>query len=101
MTSCPSSARSAAATDESTPPDIATTIRIRCRLDPPRRHEDTKNAVSKKSSRLRVFVASHGLARQPAELLDEPREDVGDTVNRGFGRVRAEAEAQGILRPMR
>jgi hypothetical protein len=28
MTSCPCSASSAAATDESTPPDIATTIRI-------------------------------------------------------------------------
>src|SRR5215510_15713673 len=42
MTSWPCSASSAAATDESTPPDIATTIRTFLPAPSPVYHEDTK-----------------------------------------------------------
>src|SRR6185312_9736917 len=101
MTSCPSSARSAAATDESTPPDIATTMRMCSILDQPRRLEDTKTSLYKNASCFRGFVASHDLAGETAQLLDQARQDPRDEVNLGLGGESAEAESQRVLRSMR
>src|SRR6187431_1316941 len=77
MTSWPCSASSAAATDESTPPDIATTIRT-------------------------VSAGCRGLrpAGQPAKLLHEPRQHREHPVDLLAGRKQPEAEPQRVLRPV-
>ena len=75
MTSCPSRASSAAATDESTPPDMATTIRI--------------GSQAARTSRA---------AREAPELLDDPRQLRDDEIDLGVGVAGAEAEADRVLR---
>src|SRR5437867_4210649 len=105
MTSCPCSASSAAATDESTPPDMATTIRMSKTC---RDHEDTKkknhSSSSCSSSSFRVFVVAlsgHCLPSQAAKLLDESRQHLDHAVHFFFRRKHAEAEAERALRPVR
>src|SRR5438874_12923939 len=111
MTSWPCSASSAAATDESTPPDIATTIRIVQK--PRRRHEHTKDLKDTKYTPFFfvLFVRSccswcrrscgSRLSGQAAELLDEPRQHFDHAVHFLFRRKHPEAEAQRALRPVR
>src|SRR5215831_4297075 len=106
MTSWPCSASSAAATDESTPPDIATTMRTVVSItEEPRSHE--KHEGSRRRFvygtcfvPLRVpcvFVVS---LCQSAKFLDEPRQDLDDAVDLCLCRVDAEAEAERVLRPV-
>src|SRR5262245_27448889 len=76
MTSWPCSARRLAATDESTPPDIATTTRMSAH-----RGRDA--------------------ASQPAQLGDERWKNAEDEVNFGRRGRGPETEAQGIARPRR
>src|SRR5438445_11489701 len=84
MTSWPCSASSAAATDESTPPDIATTIRILNKL------------------LLRVFVAAfscrNGFAREAAKFLHQSRQHLNHAIDFFVRRHRSEAEAELTLR---
>src|SRR6185295_18718943 len=122
MTSCPCSSSRAAATDESTPPDIATTIRIRNLRGPRgpqdheypkttkrRRHEDTKKRnqlfvffVTSCSSCLRGWISrGNGLSSEPTQLLHEPRQHFDDAVDLFVARKQAEAEPQRVLRAMR
>src|SRR5580765_115103 len=109
MTSWPCSASRAAATDESTPPDIATTIRMLFDLTSgwPRKHEG--HEVSRRCFLystcfvclrvLRVFVAC--LPCQSTKFLDQPRQDLDDSIDVFLRREHAEAEAERILRPVR
>src|SRR5438132_12061319 len=105
MTSWPCSASSAAATDESTPPDIATTIRMGSRTNAttkPRRHEEEFVR-----ERLRVFVPSwlhsgrYRLSSQPAELLHQPRQHLDDAIDFLLGGQHPQTETQRVLRPVR
>src|SRR5262245_46768757 len=84
MTSCPWSASNAAATEESTPPDIATTIRI----------------GNDRLSRTRLPTRGARLLREPAQLLDQSRQHRDDAIDVGVGREHSEAEAQRVLRAM-
>ena len=111
MTSWPCSASSAAATDESTPPDIATTIRMSAYSPGPRRHENTKiheeNAMfsSCVSSCLRVFVVT--VMRSPACCVRprsfSTRRGSTSTTRSTSSCVEnmPEAEAQRVLRAVR
>src|SRR5205823_2148558 len=95
MTSWPCSASSAAATDESTPPDIATTMRIV--RDQPRKHETTK----------RTKTTIHTEPTEPAEMGDSgcarrgAAKHCDDAVYFFGGRKHPEAEAKRVLRPVR
>src|SRR5471032_3311828 len=73
MTSWPSSASSAAATDESTPPDIATTI----------------------------LATSHRLPREPSQFFDERGQHADDAIDFLDRREQSEAEAQRALDAIR
>src|SRR5919197_3867179 len=98
MTSWPCSASSAAATDESTPPDIATTMRI-CLL--------CSSSCPSSSSCLRgclfAQLAAHGdaLLGEPAKLLNEPRQHLNHAIDFRLRREGAEAEAERVLRAVR
>src|SRR5918993_5959382 len=70
-TSCPWSTSSAAATEESTPPDIATAIRI---------------------------ASGRPAVGEGAEARDDRRQDVEQRGDLGGGGVTAEAQAQRVLR---
>src|SRR5215470_12166353 len=83
MTSWPCSASSAAATDESTPPDIATTIRTYL-LTP--------------TTHLACCPECLWFPRQPTKFLDQPWQDLDDAVDFFLGRVHSQAEAQRVLR---
>src|SRR6266850_1668252 len=114
MTSWPCSASSAAATDESTPPDIATTILI-CAAGPhPRRlsrlaharrgtcRNDPLAVATRTSSWFRGCVLSRGrLSSEAAEFLHKPRQHVDDAIDFLLGRKHPEAEAQRVLCPVR
>src|SRR3954451_12744368 len=84
ITSCPSSARSAAATDESTPPDIATTIFM-----------GFKKLPSSAARSARRAGAGPGEASQ---LSNESRKRVDDAIDLHLGRKQPEAETQRVLR---
>src|SRR2546425_5208411 len=64
MTSCPCSASSAAATDESTPPDMATTIRMflldrdGCTSRSHEGHEEKTATESRRKTLIKAFNAS-------------------------------------------
>src|SRR6266540_661497 len=90
MTSWPCSASSAAATDESTPPDIATTIRIR---------QTQRQPVFVSS--WRVVSCRDGLLRKAPEFVDQPRQDLDHSIDLFHRREEPEAEPERILRPMR
>src|SRR6266566_1893464 len=95
MTSWPSSASRAAATDESTPPDMATTIRIRIR--------NSESGIQNWNEFLipnSQFQISAG-SRQAPQLLHQPRQHVDDAVDFLDGREHAEAESQRVLRAVR
>src|SRR6266576_1824108 len=67
MTSCPCSSSRAAATDESTPPDIATTIRIV--MPATAFHEVAKGTkVHEENQSLRVLRGSSSLRDEPSSL---------------------------------
>src|SRR5260221_7553796 len=111
MTSWPCSARSAAATEESTPPDIATTIRILRTVPGPRRHENTK--VHEEENMLAFFVRSscpcvfvvpsggYRLSRQAAQFVHQPRQHLDDAVDFLRRGKHPDAEAQRVLGPAR
>src|SRR5688500_13132520 len=82
MTSCACCSRRAAATDESTPPDIATTILML--VD-------------------RAVGGSHARrsTRQIPQLFDNSWKNCHDPVDFGLRVGGPQAEADGILRPMR
>src|SRR5436309_7560043 len=115
MTSWPCSASSAAATDESTPPDIATTMRIV--LCPhhgsSRSHEEPE--VPRRILVQRFFVSLRVLREDPwrlsaardrllpcqsSQFFHQPRQYLDDAVDFLFGRKHAETEAQRVLRPV-
>src|SRR5947208_15933679 len=105
MTAWPCSASSAAATDESTPPDMATTIRMSKTC---RDHEDTKkknhSSSSCSSSSFRGFVVAlsgHCLPSQAATLLDESRQHLDHSVHFLFLRIQTAAEVVPALRRWR
>src|SRR4249919_1169889 len=85
MTSWPCSASRAAATDESTPPDIATTMRI----------------IQKPRDNVVAFLSRRRSPGQRSQLLDNRRQQRGDPVDLFFGREHSQAESQGVLRPVR
>src|SRR5467141_1242220 len=74
MTSWPCSASRAAATDESTPPDIATTI---------------------------LATSADALLCEPADLCDQPWQHLNHAIDFALGRIQPQTEAQGVLRPVR
>ena len=80
-TSWPASASRAAATDESTPPDMATTIRI------------ARLAVT-----TRPTSARHGHPGQRPQLVHQRRQHPKHAVDFGLGVGRSEAEAKRALR---
>src|SRR5438093_3835336 len=107
MTSWPSSASMAAATDESTPPDMATAIRIFQRSSSAtktRRHEE--NLVFRAAQDLvflRVFVSSwldNSPSSEIPELLDKPGHHGDDPIDLLFGREHPQTEPQRVLRPV-
>src|SRR5438552_13394334 len=85
MTSWPCSASSAAATDESTPPDMATTIRTLL-LTP-----------ASVLARCRYL----GLPGQSSKLFHQARQNLNHPIDLGIRREHAEAEAQRVLRAVR
>ena len=104
ITSWPCRARSAAATDESTPPDMATTMRI----------SQCCNAAALSCQncecwkfRLTSAAATVSIAalpsrpRERAQLFDDCRQLREQVVHLGVGVAGAEAEANGVLRPVR
>src|SRR5205809_4125418 len=95
MTSCPCSSSRAAATDESTPPDMATTIRM---VDA---RKTRKRMVSLSCVSWIRWSHQHRLFRQAAQLLDQARQHLDDAVHFLVVRKQAEAEPQRVLRAMR
>src|SRR4029453_1072082 len=93
MTSWPSSASRAAATDESPPPDIATAMRIWLESG-----SVVELSGRPHSQAPRYFW--HGLARQAAELLNDARQHGDDTIDFFLRREKAETEAQRVLSAM-
>src|SRR5262249_22698679 len=83
MTSWPSSARRAAATEESTPPDIATTTRT-----------VTLPTVPHRLGVGRLLARE----RQVTKLLNQTRQDVKHAVDLGVRREEPQAEPKRVLR---
>src|SRR6476660_8150777 len=93
ITSWPCSTSSAAATEESTPPDIATTIRMYSRdsfFTKPRgtrsirkhwRSSCSSCSSCHRDERMMLRSYRRRLLRQPPQLLDEPRQDVHHPVD--------------------
>src|SRR5258706_15892237 len=105
----PCSASRAAATEESTPPDIATTIRILltiltlCAGPHPRapaaaRSSARRVCLSRLSAKCRVLSCFLG---EPAQFLHQAGNDGDDSVYLFVGRIQPEAEAKRILRAVR
>src|SRR6476646_841680 len=97
MTSWPCSASRAAATDESTPPDIATTMRMFWMPVYPMNHL----CGSLFSARLWCSRRDSRFSRQPSQFLDEPRQHLDHPLDFLAGREHAEAEAKRVLRAVR
>src|SRR6266404_1573283 len=100
MTSCPSSFRSRAATEESTPPDMATAMRIRKIVrDPGNGKRKTGNDLT-----ARCFP-SFSVSRLPLNgpgglsgFRDDPRQDLENPVDLLVGRQARQREAHDALR---
>src|SRR6188474_3718449 len=103
ITSWPASARSAAATDESTPPDMATTTLIVCRSFQRRDRQDAKGyfrSVCFASSRLCVETSTRAHGGEASQLRHDSRQDRNDVIDLCLGVAGAQAEADGVLRAM-
>src|SRR5262245_3863634 len=87
MTSCPWSASNAAATEESTPPDIATTIRM----------DDYRLLTTD----YRLPTTDSRFLRQAPQFLHQRRQHPDDAIDVGVGREHPEAEAQRVLGAVR
>src|SRR6478735_4842084 len=87
ITSCPCSASRAAATDESTPPDIATTIFI----------PKSRKQLAPRSC---LCLCSNGCPGEAAELFHDTRQHTDHVIDIGLGVGAAETEANRVLCPM-
>src|SRR5438477_7424449 len=72
MTSWPCSASRAAATDESTPPDIATTMRIV--RDQPRKHEKNETTINTELTETTEALDVGGLRSRPRQRAKRANE---------------------------
>src|SRR5258706_7003479 len=91
ITRCPASASRAAATEESTPPDIAATT-LMTMGSPLRAHG---------SGWLRLVPLPRPYGRQTPQLFDDPREDGYHAVDVFFRVAGAQAEADPVLGAIR